>query len=344
MRSLLPVFFGCAASLFAQSVPQPSVSNARFESRPFSGDLSAALRSSEGSWFGYAVKTMRGDHDSCCYDDGRSGCFLENKNDNRFSSVKTNTPIPLEGSDTVEILLRVQNNDVMKVRVFSLSCPLDAGNLRFVWLTGVPADASLAYLEKLAQGDRGNHITDGSLLAISLHDTPQADEILKRLTRPGELVELREKATFWIGASRGSKGVAILKDIVAHDPSDQVREKAVFALSINKDPEAMRTLIETAEHDPTPHVRSQALFWLAQKAGVRSAATIQNAIENDPDTEVRKKAVFAMSQLPKDEGVPKLIEIARTQKNPEVRKQAFFWLGQSNDPRALAFFEQVLTR
>jgi hypothetical protein len=51
-----------------------------------------------------------------------------------------------------------------------------------------------------------------------------------------------------------------------------------------------------------------------------------------------------MSQLPKDEGVPKLIEIARTQRNREVRKQAFFWLGQSNDPRALSFFEQVLTK
>jgi hypothetical protein len=25
-----------------------------------------------------------------------------------------------------------------------------------------------------------------------------------------------------------------------------------------------------------------------------------------------------------------------------VRKQAMFWLGQSKDPRALAFFEQIL--
>jgi hypothetical protein len=40
--------------------------------------------------------------------------------------------------------------------------------------------------------------------------------------------------------------------------------------------------------------------------------------------------------------VPKLIEIARSQHNREVRKQAFFWLGQSGDPRALAFIEQTL--
>jgi hypothetical protein len=46
--------------------------------------------------------------------------------------------------------------------------------------------------------------------------------------------------------------------------------------------------------------------------------------------------------MPQDEGVPKLIEVATTNHNPEVRKQAMFWLGQSNDPRALAFFEKVL--
>jgi HEAT repeat protein len=54
--------------------------------------------------------------------------------------------------------------------------------------------------------------------------------------------------------------------------------------------------------------------------------------------------VFALSQLPKDEGVPKLIQVAENNRNPEVRKQAMFWLGQSQDPRALGFFEKVLLK
>ena len=54
--------------------------------------------------------------------------------------------------------------------------------------------------------------------------------------------------------------------------------------------------------------------------------------------------MFALSQLPKDEGVPKLIDVARTNRNPAVRRQAMFWLGQSRDPRALEFFEEVLAR
>jgi HEAT repeat protein len=86
------------------------------------------------------------------------------------------------------------------------------------------------------------------------------------------------------------------------------------------------------------------LFWLAQIGGRKEAAEITTSIANDPDTEVKKKAVFALSQVHNGEGVPLLIQVARTNSNPEVRKQAFFWLGQSRDPRALDFLEEVLTK
>jgi HEAT repeat protein len=103
-------------------------------------------------------------------------------------------------------------------------------------------------------------------------------------------------------------------------------------------------LIRMARDDESAHARGQALFWLAQKAGQKAAAAITGAIENDPDEEVKDKAVFALSQMPKDEGVPRLIQVAQTNRNAEVRKKAMFWLGQSDDSRALAFFEKILTQ
>lgn len=60
------------------------------------------------------------------------------------------------------------------------------------------------------------------------------------------------------------------------------------------------------------------------------------------DREVRKKAIFALSQRSNDEGVPALIRIARANPDPELRKTALFWLGQSEDPRALDLFEEIL--
>jgi HEAT repeat protein len=97
-----------------------------------------------------------------------------------------------------------------------------------------------------------------------------------------------------------------------------------------------------ARSDQRPRIRSQALFWLSQRAGDEALRTIGNAVSDDPEIEVKRRAVFALSQLPRGEGVPLLIDLARNHRLPEVRRQAMFWLGQSKDPRAVDFFEQIL--
>ncbi|MBV9760674.1 MAG: HEAT repeat domain-containing protein [Acidobacteriaceae bacterium] len=148
----------------------------------------------------------------------------------------------------------------------------------------------------------------------------------------------------WLTGVSPAESLSFLKSLTDSNGSDHLARSAVFAISQHEGP-AATTALEGLAHLPEPaRIRSEAIFWLAQQAGNRAASLIKDAIENDPDTEVKKKAVFALSQLPKDEGVPKLIEVAQENRNREVRKQAFFWLGQSNDPRALAFIEQVLAK
>ena len=66
--------------------------------------------------------------------------------------------------------------------------------------------------------------------------------------------------------------------------------------------------------------------------------------DGNADRDVRESAVFALSQRPHEEGVPALIRIVRENKDPELRRKAIFWLGQSDDPRALSLFEELLTR
>ena len=119
---------------------------------------------------------------------------------------------------------------------------------------------------------------------------------------------------------------------------------ALAALAQHGNAESVLALLRLARSAADAHVRGDALFWVAQRAGDDAASAITEAIASDPDTEVRKRAVFALSQLPAGEGVPRLIDLARTNRHPAVRKQAMFWLGQSKDPRALAFFEEVLLK
>ena len=89
--------------------------------------------------------------------------------------------------------------------------------------------------------------------------------------------------------------------------------------------------------------RSKAVFWLSQAAGDEVGIALDSIVHDGRgDREVRKKAIFALSQRSNDEGVPALIRIARISPDPELRKTALFWLGQSEDPRALDLFEQIL--
>ena len=89
--------------------------------------------------------------------------------------------------------------------------------------------------------------------------------------------------------------------------------------------------------------RKTAIFWVGQAAGAVAARAL-DSIANDSsgDREVRKQAVFALSQRSDNAGVPALLRIARSNPDPELRKTALFWLGQSDDPRALDLFEEIL--
>jgi HEAT repeats len=137
---------------------------------------------------------------------------------------------------------------------------------------------------------------------------------------------------------RPAESITMLRGMVA-----EKNNQALVMIAMHGDPAAVDALLDFGKSGKTVKVRGQALFWLAQRAQARETAAILDAVNHDPEVEVKKKAVFALSQIPNGEGVPKLIDVARNNKTPEVRKQAMFWLGQSKDPRAVSFFQEILT-
>jgi hypothetical protein len=104
------------------------------------------------------------------------------------------------------------------------------------------------------------------------------------------------------------------------------------------------SLLRLARNRRLPEERRRtAVFWLGQEAGAAAGRALDSIVGDDQgEREIRKHAVFALSQRSADESVPSLIRIARTNPDPEVRKTALFWLGQSDDPRALDLFEEIL--
>jgi hypothetical protein len=123
--------------------------------------------------------------------------------------------------------------------------------------------------------------------------------------------------------------------------TDAARE-AIFPSTLAQGVTAWPALLRIAKDVERPReTRRQAMFWLGQGAGEAATAGLTE-LSDDADREVRLQAVFALSRRPADEGVPALIRIARTHKDPATRRQAMFWLGRSEDPRAVALFEELL--
>jgi hypothetical protein len=358
--TVIAVMYGLNAN--AQTTPppaKPQITNAKVEQREVKAGLAQevnawAAAAEKAQWLGYSVPAVASDHRTCCGDhgddwNGGSGCGpcrLEGARSGDSYNLQRGD-VKLEGPSNLVVLLRAEGRKMGKIRAVSEDCLLDAGGLQLVWLTGANPAESVKLLEafvneKDLDEHSGDRLSRSALMAIAMHRDASADQAFTKFTAVDKPEGMRKEAAFWAGEARGATGLQLLKRMAKEDPSSDVRAHVAFALSISRENNAVDEMIRMAHEDSSGHVRGQALFWLAQKAGKKAAGAITGAIENDPDTDVKKKAVFALSQMPKDDGVPKLIQVAETNRTPEVRKQAMFWLGQSNDPRALDFFEKVL--
>ncbi len=133
---------------------------------------------------------------------------------------------------------------------------------------------------------------------------------------------------------------------LARQGGGEVGERAVFAATLADSVTTWPELLRLARDEDVPErTRRSAVFWVSQAAEEAATRGLDALVGEDTvDRDIREQAVFALSQRPREEGVPALIRIAQTHSDPEIRRRAIFWLGQSRDPRALALFEDLLTK
>ena len=351
---LIAILTLCAsAQVKLEGAPEPAFVDAKLQRLSASSGFEPTVTNliaqhQAAAWIGYAVPIVNKPRLICCFDSmvrARtgccSGCRLESRDGSFFDSTGGDC-VRAEPPTHVIVMARIEAGRVQKLRPYTPDCTLDAGGMSVIWLRDVKSGESIAWLEKLINaGER--KIADGALQALALHSDAAADAVLERLLSAQQPKKVRQEAAFWMAQTRGHKGFLVLQSLAREDADPKFREHLTFALTQSEDAGAIPELLRMAKHDVDSRVRSQALFWLAQEASRQAAGAVSDAVENDPDSSVRRKAVFALTQMPHDEGVPLLIKYARSHRDPAVRKEAIFWLGQTNDPRALDFIEELLT-
>ena len=172
--------------------------------------------------------------------------------------------------------------------------------------------------------------------------------------RAGKITEMRVYVGGeWRASSTATDlGVVGTKDAttyllgLARRDESRASEKAIFAAILADSVTIWPDLLTIAKNNEvTRKVRRSAVFWLGQAAGDAATRGLTDLVDDkNADREVRETAVFALSQRPHDEGVPALIQVAKRNPDPDLRRKAIFWLGQSEDPRAISLFEELLTK
>ncbi len=244
---------------------QPRIENAKLESRTFSGSLPSQLKSFGAGplWVAWSEPIVpRQSGDMCSW----------NGNEGRVADA----PVRLEGPVSLTVLVRVENSQVDRIRVASGDCRFDGGGLPFYWLNAVPAAESVNWLKSQVTGTQ----LESAILAISLHAGKDADRALDDLAAPDQSPRVREKTAFWLGVSRGSHGIEVLKRMLANDPDLRVKEQVIFALSVSKDPAGIATLIDTARRNPDIELRKKAMFWLGQSKDPRAFDFLAQVLKN----------------------------------------------------------------
>jgi hypothetical protein len=318
-----------AAALPLAAQPKLLV-NAKTDTRSAASGLEQVFKAMvnaqpQPSWIGYSVPAIRSNSLGCDY--VRDG--------NLTSGV-----VHLEPPDSAIVMFRVENNQVGRIRTISPYCEIDAGDVPVHWLTEVQPAQSVALLSTFATEREG--FSSSALHAIGMHADASADQTLEKFLAANQPESVRRRAISYVGQRPG--GLDTLKKAIASDPDSRVREQAVSSLANSRQPEALDLLVTIAKSDNDSRLRTQAVSGLGRKSGAKIVATLAGIAESDRDPNVRKRALSALQSMPDGEGVPALIQMARTQRDLEMRKQAMSSLQHSRDPRALAFFEEVIKK
>jgi hypothetical protein len=146
-----------------------------------------------------------------------------------------------------------------------------------------------------------------------------------------------------LGVVPAAQAANYLLDLAVRAPA-RAGKKLVFPATLADSVEVWPRLVTMArDRNLARDTRKDAIFWLGQAAGDKAVGPLGDlARQGGDDVDVQEHAVFALSQLRDGGGVEALLDIARGHQNPKVRKTAMFWLAQSEDPRAVTLFEELL--
>jgi HEAT repeat protein len=204
---------------------------------------------------------------------------------------------------------------------------------------------ALSDLVRLYETDTNPEVREQVIITLADMDDPRAFAKLVEIARsPAGDARLRQTAVRRLGDHEGEAAVDELFKIFDAERDPNVKETALRALGNHESPRARARLAEIARaRGGDRELRRQAIRVLADHDHDGSAAELLISLyDSEPDAEVKEDILRALGNTKGKAALRKLLDVARRDPNVELRKRAISLLGESDDPEAAKFLEDLL--
>ena len=206
--------------------------------------------------------------------------------------------------------------------------------------------AALDDLVRIYETDTNREIKEQIINTLADIEDPRAYAKLVEVARnPAGDSDLRRHAVRRLGDREGEASVDELFRIFEAERDPEVRAEVLRALGHHDSPRArarigeiararggdrdlrrtaVRILVEDEEHEP---------------AGVELLVSLY---DSETDAELKGDILRALADTKSKAALRKLLDVARRDPDVELRKQAVLLLGESDDPEAAKFLEELL--
>lgn len=204
------------------------------------------------------------------------------------------------------------------------------------------SDRALPYIAEILKAETSSKpLKDVAVRLLGQHHGPKTTPYLIELARRQNDPKLRRTAIFWLGQSKDEKALALLDELLTKSEEPEIAKAALFAIAQNNTPQTTARLFEVARNHKSTTIRSQAIFWLGQR-GEQSIGEVVKLYDSEQNEQVKGQIIFALSQSKSKTALQKILSIAKGDSSMTLRKRAVLSLGQSRDPEASKFLEEIL--
>ncbi len=208
-------------------------------------------------------------------------------------------------------------------------------------------DASIDRLISIYDTDADPDIKKHAIYALSRSANPRARQKLLDVARTNSNEDARLQAIQWLDDRADESFIDELAKLYQSDKSLKVRKQIIYSLSqIASDgaryfkPMAAVSgqgfggvnMAEGRTNDSSARSKSRA----------KAAQVLLQMYDSESDEAMKSQFLFAFSQSRSKEALQKLMQVAKNDPSIKIRTRAVTYLGQSRDPEAVKFLEDLL--